>query len=75
MNVYNRIKYNNNNNNKVLWERENKYVSECERVKKKFLFYFYFSISQSVTRTQKIVLLLHKIPFIHQDTEECKIHS
>lgn len=57
-------------------ERENKYVSECERVKKKKFFAFifiFFNQSVSHTRTQKIVfLLLHKTPFIHQDTEECK---
>ena len=41
-------------------ERENKYVSECERVKKRnFCFYFYF-FNQSVshTRTQKIVFII-----------------
>ena len=57
-------------------ERENKYVSKCERVKKEiFVLLLFFNQSVSHTRTQKIVLLLHKIPFIHQDTEECKIHS
>ena len=56
-------------------ERENKYVSKCERVKKKkfFVFTFFFqSVSQSHTHTKDCFLLLHKISFVHQDTEECK---
>ena len=39
-------------------ERENKYVSECERVKKEIFVLLLFFQSVSHTRTQKIVFII-----------------
>lgn len=60
-------------------ERENKYVSECERVKKKKFFVFtfiFFNQSVSHTRTQKIVFYYYtKFPLYTKTQKNVKIHS